>query len=191
MAFCDRNCNVIEPFVSTPGNRNESPLLKAALPQVTRSTKQVDLDLNQTMVSLDGVYDSRSNRKAIFNRGMVPNISENRRGRKTPKRGRKPMFNPAIFQERFYTVSRQSDWQVGRHLTPDSLLPFSDRYVGNMTYFHCRITLFAGYELRRSHTNRNPTVFLRSSGNCPIFIALRQAAGNDCHEPPRIGCSRK
>ena len=31
VAFCDRNCNVIAPFVSAPGNRNESPLLKEAL----------------------------------------------------------------------------------------------------------------------------------------------------------------
>jgi len=33
--------------------------------------------------SFDGVYDSRANRKAIFNRGMVPNI-RNPRARKTP-----------------------------------------------------------------------------------------------------------
>ena len=106
VAFCDRNCNVIAPFVSAPGNRNESPLLKAALPPVTRIAKQVGLDLNQTMVSLDGVYDSRADRKAIFNRGMIPNIPENRRGRKTTKRGRNPMFDPAIFKERFYTIER-------------------------------------------------------------------------------------
>jgi transposase len=68
VSFCDRNCNVIAPFVSAPGNRNESPLLKEALPQVTRIAKQIGLDLNKTLVSLDGVYDSRSNRKAIFNR---------------------------------------------------------------------------------------------------------------------------
>ena len=30
VAFCDRNCNVIAPFVSAPGNRNESPLLRKA-----------------------------------------------------------------------------------------------------------------------------------------------------------------
>ena len=111
VAFCNRNCNVIAPFVSAPGNRNESPLLKAALPQVTRIAKQVGLDLNQTMVSLDGVYDSRANRKAIFNRGMVPNIPENRRGRKTTKRGRKPMFDMAIFKERFYTIERVFAWE--------------------------------------------------------------------------------
>lgn len=64
--FCDRHCNVIAPFIAAPGNRNESPLLKEALPQVTRIAKQVGLDLNKTIVSLDGVYDSRANRKAIF-----------------------------------------------------------------------------------------------------------------------------
>ena len=30
VAFCDRNCNVIAPFVSAAGNRNESPLLRDA-----------------------------------------------------------------------------------------------------------------------------------------------------------------
>jgi len=109
--FCDRNCNVIAPFVSAPGNRNESPLLLKALPQVTRIAKKVGLDLKKTIVSLDGVYDSRGNRKAIFNRSMVPNIPKNRRGRKTPKRGRKPMFDPAIFQERFCTIERVFAWE--------------------------------------------------------------------------------
>lgn len=111
VAFCDRHCNVIAPFIAALGNRNESPLLKEALPQVTRIAKQVGLDLNKTIVSLDGVYDSRANRKAIFNRGMVPNIPENLRGRKTPKRGRKPIFAPAIFQERFHTIERVFAWE--------------------------------------------------------------------------------
>ena len=109
--FCDRNCNVIAPFIAAPGHRNESPLLKEALPQVTRIAKKIGLNLNQTIVSLDGVYDSRSNRKAIFNRGMVPNIPANPRGRKTPKRGRKPIFDPVLFQERFYTIERVFAWE--------------------------------------------------------------------------------
>lgn len=66
VAVCSRQCNVISPFIAAPGNRNESPLLKEALPQVTRIAKQVGLDLNKSIVSLDGVYDSRSNRIAIF-----------------------------------------------------------------------------------------------------------------------------
>lgn len=34
VAFCERNCNIIAPFVSAPGNRNESPLLRDALPKL-------------------------------------------------------------------------------------------------------------------------------------------------------------
>src|SRR5712671_3964861 len=56
VALCDRNCNVITPFVSAPGNRNESPLLRAALPQLTRIARAAGLDSRGTIVSLDGVY---------------------------------------------------------------------------------------------------------------------------------------
>jgi hypothetical protein len=75
--FCDRNCNVIAPFISAPGNYNESPLLHDALPVVTRIADSIGVDLRGTIVTLDGVYDCRRNRKAIFNRGMVPNINPN------------------------------------------------------------------------------------------------------------------
>jgi transposase len=111
VAFCDRNCNVIAPFVSAPGNRNESPLLREALPLVTRIAHAVGINLHGTIVSLDGVYDCRTNRKAIFNRGMIPNINANPRGRKTFKRGRKPLFNSAIFKERFHTIERVFGWE--------------------------------------------------------------------------------
>jgi hypothetical protein len=111
VAFCDRNCNVIAPFVSAPGNRNESPLLRKTLPEVMRIARAIGLDLQGSIVSLDGVYDCRANRKAIFNRGMIPNINPNVRGRKQPKRGRKPLFDPAIFEERFQTIERVFAWE--------------------------------------------------------------------------------
>src|SRR3954447_16960606 len=111
VAFCDRNCNVIAPFVSAPGNHNESPLLREALPMVMRIAQSVGLDLRGTVVSLDGVYDCRRNRKAIFNPGMVPNINAHPRGRKRAKRGRKPFFDAAIFKERFNTIERVLGWE--------------------------------------------------------------------------------
>ena len=111
MAFCDRNCNIIAPFVSAPGNRNESPLLRDALPMVMRIAQAVGLELQGAIVSLDGVDDCRRNRKAIFNRGMVPNINANPRGRKATKRGRKPLFDAAIFKERFRTIERVFGWE--------------------------------------------------------------------------------
>ncbi|WP_243751539.1 IS5 family transposase [Paraburkholderia sp. BL10I2N1] len=111
VALCDRNCNVIAPFISAPGNHNESPLLRDALPSLTAMARAIGADQHGSIVSLDGVYDCRANRKAIFNRGMTPNIPENPRGRKTPKRGRKQRYDPAIFEERFRTIERVFAWE--------------------------------------------------------------------------------
>jgi transposase len=111
VAFCDRNCNVLTPFVSAPGNRNESPMFRDALPKLMTITKAIGINLTGSVISLDGVYDCRPNRKAIFNRAMIPNINPNPRGRKTPKRGRKSLFNSAIFKERFRTIERVFAWE--------------------------------------------------------------------------------
>jgi transposase len=54
--------------------------------------------------------DSRHNRKAIFNAGLIPNINENPRNRKTPKRGRKRLFNAAIHSLRL-CVERTFAWE--------------------------------------------------------------------------------
>jgi Transposase DDE domain len=78
---------------------------------VMRIARVVGLDLQDSIVSLDGVYDCRRNRKAIFNRGMIPNINPNARGRTQPKRGCKPLFNRAIFAERFRTIERVFAWE--------------------------------------------------------------------------------
>ena len=52
------------------------------------------MDLQGTIVSLDGVYDCRANRKAIFNRGMVPNINPNPRGGKRRSEAASRSSNP-------------------------------------------------------------------------------------------------
>jgi hypothetical protein len=97
--------------LAAPGNRNESALLPQALHQLTSIGKAVEFDLRGRIISLDGVYDSPANRKAIFNREMTPNINENPRARKTTKRGRKQIFDEAIFKERFRTIERVFAWE--------------------------------------------------------------------------------
>ncbi|MFC3106444.1 transposase [Undibacterium arcticum] len=76
-----------------------------------RIARAVGFSLRGAIVSLDGAYDCRLNRKAIFNRGMTPNINANPRGRKKSKRGRKPFFDPDIFEERFNTIERVFAWE--------------------------------------------------------------------------------
>jgi transposase len=111
VGFCDRNCNVVAPFVTAPGNCNESSLLPNALKNLTDIARTIGLNLVKSVLSLDGAYDSRLNRKAIFNRGMVPNIHENQRNRVSTKRGRKRFFNQEIFDERFATIERVFGWE--------------------------------------------------------------------------------
>src|SRR5262247_1959240 len=78
-----------------------------ALKQVA---KEVGLDLRGAYLNLDGGFDSARNRKMIFNAGMMPNITENPRNRKTTKRGRKRFFNAAIHALRD-RVERTFAWE--------------------------------------------------------------------------------
>jgi transposase len=52
--FCDRNCNVVSPFVAAPGNRNESLLLRPALAKLTGMARAVGIELRGSIISLDG-----------------------------------------------------------------------------------------------------------------------------------------
>ena len=116
MAICDRHCNVLAAFVAAPGNQNESPLLVPALGALTDIAKAVGIELRGSIVSCDGVYDSKANRKAIFNRRLIPNIPENRRARTKTKRGRKRRFNPEVFRQRFRTIERMV--RLGGQVSP-------------------------------------------------------------------------
>ena len=70
-------------------------MMRQALPLIMRIAKATGFSLRGSVVSLDGAYDCRTNRKAIFNRGMTPNINENPPSRKDTKRVRKPVFDPS------------------------------------------------------------------------------------------------
>ena len=111
VAICDRHCYVLAPFVSAPGNRNESPLLKPALQALKKTAKAVGISLEGVTSSWDGVFDSKANRKAVFNAKMIPNIPENTRNRRKTKRGRKRLYRPEIFEERFETIERLFAWE--------------------------------------------------------------------------------
>lgn len=63
VASCDRHCNVGAPFISAPGNCNESPLLRDALPRLSLMARAIGMDLQGATVSLDSVYDCRANRR--------------------------------------------------------------------------------------------------------------------------------
>ena len=111
VAICDSNLNIIAPFITAPGNANESPLLQEALLPLKEITKLLDIDLGGTIMSLDAGYDSKDNRQLIFNAGMIPNIPENKRNKNKPKVGRKRIYDSEIYDERFNTIERIFAWE--------------------------------------------------------------------------------
>jgi len=93
-----------------PVNETDMVLLPQGLKALKQVAKEVGVDLRGAYVNLDGGFDSRHNRKLIFNAGMIPNITENPRHRKTTKRGRKRFFKEAIHALRMH-VERTFAWE--------------------------------------------------------------------------------
>ena len=85
-------------------------LLPQGLNALKKVAKQVGLDLRGAYLNLDGGFDAAHHRKCIFNAGLIPNITENPRNRKTTKRGRKRFFNEAVHALRM-RVERTFAWE--------------------------------------------------------------------------------
>jgi hypothetical protein len=110
IAIIDNHGFVLSPLPVAPVNETDMVLLPDALRVLKRVAKLLEWDLKDSYLNLDGGFDSKRNRKAIFNAGMIPNIKENPRNRKTTKRGRNRLFNPAIHRLRD-RVERTFAWE--------------------------------------------------------------------------------
>jgi IS5 family transposase len=93
-----------------PVNETDLVLFPEGLKAVQEMAKEVGLDLKGAYLNRDGGFDSARNRKCIFNAGLIPNIKENPRHRKRPKRGRKRLFNATIHALRL-CVERTFAWE--------------------------------------------------------------------------------
>ena len=110
IAIIDNNGYVLAPLPVAPVNEADTVLLPEGLKALKRVAKRTGLVLEGAYLNLDGGFDSKANRKAIFKAGMIPNIKENPRNRKTTKRGRKRFFNRAIHALRD-RVERTFAWE--------------------------------------------------------------------------------
>jgi transposase len=110
IAIIDNNGYGLAPLPVAPVHEADTVLLPEGVKTLTRVGKLTGLGLTGSSLNLDGGFDSKSNRKAIFNAGMLPNIKANPRHRKSPKRGRQRLFNAAIqaLRER---VERTFAWE--------------------------------------------------------------------------------
>ncbi len=110
IAIIDNNGYVLVPLPVAPVNEADTVLLPQGLKALKRVAKRTGLVLEGAYLNLDGGFDSKANRKAIFNAGLIPNIKENPRNRKTTKRGRKRWFNAVIHALR-ERVERTFAWE--------------------------------------------------------------------------------
>jgi hypothetical protein len=65
---------VLAPLPVAPVNEADTVLLPDGLNALKRVARLTDLKIDGSYLNLDGGFDSRHNRKAIFNAGLVPNI---------------------------------------------------------------------------------------------------------------------
>src|SRR5467141_2849298 len=110
IAIIDNHGSVLAPLPVAPVNETDMALLPQGLKALKQVAKEVGVDLRGDYLNLDGGFDSTRNRKCIFNAGLIPNIKDPPRNRKTPKRGRKRFFNAAIHALRM-RVERTFAWE--------------------------------------------------------------------------------
>lgn len=110
IAISDNHGYVLSPLTIAPVNKSDMVLLAKGLKDLKSVAAEAGIDLKDATINLDAGFDSKANRKHIFNAGMKPNIAENPRNRQKPKRGRKRFFDDALYAVRF-TIERVFAWE--------------------------------------------------------------------------------
>jgi transposase len=102
----DQQGYIIATTTLIAGNHHASYELKATITQLFNDMQRCKLDYTGACFNADSSFDTREARKMLWNRGVIPNIAENKRNRKTVKRGRRRHFNGDVYKHRF--VSERS-----------------------------------------------------------------------------------
>jgi hypothetical protein len=108
----DNASNVLAPMIGAAVNESDTVLLPGSLRLFKHIVKALELPVHGKELNLDSGFDSKTNRKAVWNAGLIPNIPENVRNRDTtkPKRGRPRYFNIKSYEYRF-SAERLFAWQ--------------------------------------------------------------------------------
>lgn len=107
----DNAGNVLAPMTIATVNQSDMVQLPNSLNDLKTTCRKIELTIpKQTPLNLDPGFDSRKNRKTVWNAGLKPNIKENPRNRKKTKRGRKRFFDKEIYDNR-YKCERTFSWQ--------------------------------------------------------------------------------
>lgn len=109
LPLSDAKGHIIGLSQGLAANHNDAYNLKASLQKAFSSLKHLGLDIKAAFFNADSAFDTKAARKVCFNHGLIPNIPENKRGRKKPKRGRKRLFNKDVYKHRF-VAERSFAW---------------------------------------------------------------------------------
>lgn len=101
LPITDRRGYIVASTGIIAGHHNDAFDLKPSLQAAFKAIKRLGLRIVGAYFNADSAFDTRAARKVCFNHGLIPNIAENKRNRKHPKRGRKRLFNPDVYQHRF------------------------------------------------------------------------------------------
>jgi transposase len=105
----DQNGYIIATTGIMAGHHNDAYDLKGTITKVFHDLQRCGIRYAGALFNADSSFDTREARKMLWNRGVIPNIDENKRNRKSVKRGRKRHFNRDAYKQRF-VVERTFAW---------------------------------------------------------------------------------
>ena len=97
----DHNGYILATTEIIAGNHNDAYDLKTHLQDAFKAIKRLGVSIDGAYFNADRGFDTREARKVCFNHHLIPNIAENKRNRKSVKRGRKRLFNATVYNARF------------------------------------------------------------------------------------------
>jgi transposase len=97
----DPNGYILASTEIIAGNHHEAYALKSPLQDAFKTIKRLGISMAGAYFNADSGFDTREARQVCFNHPLRPNMDENKPNRKTTKLGRKRLFNPVIYKDRF------------------------------------------------------------------------------------------
>jgi transposase len=101
LPMTDKNGYILATTDIVAGNHHDAFNLKEQLQDAFKSIKRLGVSIDGAFFNADSGFDTLDARKVCFNHHLVPNIAENKRNRKSVKRGRRRLFNPILYKQRF------------------------------------------------------------------------------------------
>lgn len=96
IAISDNCGSILSPLTIAPVNKSEIVLLSDGLKDLKSVATDAGIEIKGARINLDAGFESKANRKIVFNAGMKPNIAENPRNCQSPRRGRRRIFDVVL-----------------------------------------------------------------------------------------------